>query len=138
MMMTPFARLPRLSFKARATARATAENAAMMPAVEKPRELTSTMTSAIYSTTVRMESTKVEAARSSRLLLSEAERAMICTMRMTTSPKTRKASVRTMVSPVLFTNCSQKAPTPLTIFSQKVIVTLLAIDLGVWYARVVL
>ena len=54
-MIMPFARLARLSCKASATASAIAENAAMMPAVEKPSALTTTITSAIYKTTVTID-----------------------------------------------------------------------------------
>ena len=88
-------------------ASATAENAAMMPAVEKPSELTRTITSTTYSTTVMMEMINVEADLSSLLLFMAAERAMMRTILMTMSPRMRKAIARTMASPVF---CTKSVP----------------------------
>ena len=74
MMITPFARLPRLSFKASATASATAENPAMIPAVENPSDVMSRMISPIYKMTVMTEIIKDAAELSSLLLFRAAPR----------------------------------------------------------------
>ena len=66
-----------------------------MPAVDTPSELTTTITSAMYSTTVMTEMTKVAAALSS-LLLSATRRVMRQTMRTIARPSSKKATVRTI------------------------------------------
>ena len=108
MMITPFARLPRLSLSANAIARATAEKPAIIPAVEKPSELTRTITSAIYKTTVTIEITNDAAALSSLLLFKETLLVIACTIFIMTSPRTKKAIVRTIVRPVSVTKFCPK------------------------------
>lgn len=95
-MIMPFARLARLSCKASATASAIAENAAMMPAVEKPSALTTTITSAIYKTTVTMEMMKVAADLSNRLFI-VVRTTMLRTIFRMISPKMKNAIQRTIV-----------------------------------------
>ena len=98
--MTPFARLPKLSFNAKAIANATAEKPAMIPAVENPYDVINTISRITYKTTVTTEIINEAAELSNLLLFKEALRVVACTIFIITSPKTRKAIVRTIASPV--------------------------------------
>ena len=96
--MTPFARLARLSCRASAIASAIAEKAAIIPAVDMPSELATTMTSARYKTTVIIDITNVAAALSSLLFIAE-RRTIESTAFTITSPKSANATVRAITSP---------------------------------------
>ena len=89
-------------------ASAIAENAAIMPAVDMPSELTTTITSATYNSTVIIEMTNVAAALSSRER-SVTLRTIMRTIFKTTSPNSAKAIVRTITSPPSHAKLAKKS-----------------------------